>query len=148
MSEISIQVEIAAPPKVVWAAIADVRTHTDWMADAQAIRLTSEKTEGVGTTFECDTQVGFLRTKDQMMVTEWGPGPLMGVRHEGLVLGEGRFTLTGNGSDSTLFAWTEHLVFPWWLGGPVIGLLSRPLLRGLWRRNLGRLKHMVESSSS
>ena len=148
MSEISIQVEIAAPPKVVWAAIADVRTHTDWMADAQAIRLTSEKTEGVGTTFECDTQVGLLRTKDQMMVTEWVPGLLMGVRHEGLVLGEGRFSLTGNGSESTLFAWTENLVFPWWLGGSVVGLLSRPLLRGLWRRNLDHLKHLVESSST
>ena len=148
MSEISIQVEIAAPPKVVWAAIADVRTHTDWMADAQAIRLTSEKTEGVGTTFECDTRVGLLHTKDRMMVTEWVPNLLMGVRHEGLVMGEGRFTLTGNGSDSTLFAWTENLVFPWWLGGSVVGLLSRPLLRGLWRRNLGRLKHLVESSSS
>lgn len=148
MSEISIQVEIAAPPEVVWASIVDVRTHTAWMAEARAIRLTSEKTEGVGTTFECDTRVGLLRTKDRMMVTEWVPDLLMGVRHEGLILGEGRFTLTGDGGDSTLFAWTERLVFPWWLGGSVVGLLARPLLRGLWRRNLDRLKHLVESSSS
>jgi len=124
----------------VWAVIADVRGHVDWMGDAEAIRLTSEQAEGVGTTFECDTRVGPLRTTDVMTITEWVPGEALGVRHVGLVTGEGRFTLDGDGRGGTRFTWSESLAFPWWMGGPVLGLLARPALRAIWKRNLSRLQ--------
>ena len=64
---------IDAPPKAVWARIEDVAPHVDWMADAAAIRFTSEQTAGVGTTFDCDTKVGPLKLTDRMAVTEWEP---------------------------------------------------------------------------
>ena len=74
--------------EAVWAAVEDVGSHVEWMADAEAIRFTSASTSGVGTTFECDTKVGPLRLTDLMEITRWEPGKAMGVRHVGLVTGE------------------------------------------------------------
>ena len=145
MPRIEVATTIEATPDTVWARIEDVGTHVDWMADAEAIRFTSDQTSGVGTTFDCDTKVGPLRLTDAMTITEWEPGRCMGVRHEGLVTGEGRFTLTAAGDSRTEFTWAEHLRFPWWMGGPIGGALGAPVLRGIWRKNLRRLKALVES---
>ena len=82
-----------ASPDAVWADVADIGSHVEWMADATAIRFLSAQTSGVGTTFECDTKVGPFKLTDVMEITEWAPGKVMGVRHTGLVTGTGRFTL-------------------------------------------------------
>jgi hypothetical protein len=144
MPRIEVATVIDAPPEVVWARIEDVATHVDWMADAEAIRFTSDQTAGVGTTFDCDTKIGPAKLTDRMAVTEWSPGQAMGVRHEGLVTGEGRFTLTALDGGRTRFAWAETLRFPWWMGGRVGGAAGAPVLRAVWRRNLARLKALVE----
>jgi hypothetical protein len=144
MPTIEVATTIEASAQAVWDRIEDVGTHVDWMADAEAIRFTSERTSGVGTTFDCDTKVGPLKLTDRMAITEWVPAQSMGVRHEGLVTGEGRFTLSPAGDGRTEFAWIETLRFPWWMGGPVGGALGAPVLRAVWRRNLARLKALVE----
>jgi hypothetical protein len=105
------------------------------MADAEAIRFTSARRSGVGTTFDCDTRVGPLRLVDRMEVTEWREGRAIGVRHVGLVRGSGRFTLRGRGR-RTRFTWEEELSIPWWLGGPAAAVV----LRLVWMRNLRRLR--------
>ena len=54
-----------------------------------------------------------------MEITEWEPERAMGVRHDGLVTGTGRFTLEPlDDGRRTRFTWEEELTFPWWLGGP------------------------------
>ena len=83
--------EIEAPPEVVWNAISNIQTHVNWMADASKIRITSEQTQGVGTTFDCDTKVGPLRTTDKMQVTEWVPNQILSISHKGLVEWERQF---------------------------------------------------------
>lgn len=117
------------------------------MEDAVAIRFTSSRRRGVGTTFDCDTRVGPLRLTDRMEITEWRPGRAMGIRHVGVVTGEGRFVLRrrllrGGG---TRFTWEERLVFPWWMGGPFGAVVGGQVLRLVWRRNLRNLKRRVES---
>jgi uncharacterized protein YndB with AHSA1/START domain len=134
---IRVATTIEAPPEAVWSSLADVGSHVEWMADAEAIRFTSPRHQGVGTTFDCDTRVGPFRLTDRMEVTEWDEGRAMGVRHAGLVKGEGRFTLApAAGGRQTRFTWEERLAFPWSLTGPV--------LTAVWRRNLRRLKRTVE----
>jgi len=135
---------INASPRTVWAAIEDIESHVRWMEDATAIRITSHRTNGVGTTFDCDTRVGLLRLVDHMEITEWKPRRVMGVRHTGAVSGTGRFTLRSLGPGRTRFTWRERLEFPWWLGGGVGGVVGAEVLRFIWRRNLGNLKHLVE----
>ena len=148
MVHFSSSVSIDAPRNVVWEAFADVRRHSDWMADAAEIRLTSMQATGVGTTFECETRVGPLRTLDRMAVTDWEEGRLMGVEHRGLISGVGRFRLEDQSDGGTRLIWDEYLSFPWWLGGRATAALARPVLALVWRQNLQRLAGMFKEGSA
>ncbi len=118
------------------------------MADAAAITFTTPQTSGVGTRFDCLTKVGPIRLTDRMEITEWRDGKLMGVRHVGLVTGTGRFTLTKARGGRTRFTWDERLRFPWWMGGPLGGIVGGRIMKRIWRRNLRVLTALVESGRS
>jgi hypothetical protein len=118
------------------------------MADAAEIRFTSTTRAGVGTTFDCLTKVGPLRLTDKMEITEWREGKVMGVRHVGLVTGTGRFTITKAKRGRARFSWEERLRFPWWMGGPVGGVVGGRIMKRIWVRNLRVLKTKVEGPPS
>lgn len=145
VATIRVETTIAAPPDAVWAAIDDVRSHPRWMEDAVAVRVTSTTAQGVGTTFDCDTKVGPFRLTDEMAITRWDPGVAMGVRHVGLVRGEGEFVLAPLPGDRTRFTWTETLHFPLWMAGALGARIGAPVLARIWRRNLANLTTLVES---
>jgi len=144
MARIRVSTLIDASPDQVWSSIDDIAGHVSWMADATAIRFRGAQRKGVGTVFECDTRVGPLGLVDVMEITEWKPRRRMGVRHVGLVKGEGAFTLKATRQGATRFTWRERLVFPWWLGGPIGAVIGSEVLRLVWRRNLHNLKRVVE----
>ena len=148
MGRIRVSTIIDAPPPRVWDEVRHIDRHVDWMADAVEIRFTSRRRSGVGTTFDCLTKVGPIRLTDQMEVTEWRDGKLMGVRHVGLVTGTGRFTVTKARGGRTRFTWDERLRFPWWMGGPVGGVVGGRIMRQIWKRNLRVLKALIESGRS
>src|SRR5215212_3017843 len=131
MARLKVETLIDAPPSAVWAAIADVTDHVRWMEDAVAIRLLTHQRSGVGTEFECDTRIGPLRLLDRMVITEWRPRRRMGVRHEGVVQGSGRFTLKRVRGGRTRFPWGERLEFPILMGRPVTAALAGPVLKGV-----------------
>jgi hypothetical protein len=148
--QIQVAIDIPAPASVVWADVRHLSSHVEWMQDATAIRFTSDAgdgvdgrvdaREGVGVRFDCDTRIGPLRLTDKMVVTEWEEERTIGIRHEGLVTGRGRFTLTPGAGQTTRFAWTEELTFPWWLGGPAGAVVGGYVLRAVWTRNLVNLR--------
>jgi hypothetical protein len=123
--------------------LADIGSHVDWMEDAVAIRFATSQREGVGTRFECDTQVGLFRLRDRMAVTEWTEGKVIGIRHDGVVTGTGRFVLKRKGRHRTVVSWTERLRFPWWMAGPAGAVVARPVLKRIWRRNLRNLQRLT-----
>jgi carbon monoxide dehydrogenase subunit G len=139
---------IGASADVVWRAIEDIETHTEWMADAESITFRSSQRQGVGTEFECVTRVGPLTTTDVMRITDWKVGSAMGIEHRGLVTGSGRFTLAAVGLHLTEFCWTEELHFPARLGGPLGARLGKPVLERIWRANLARLRTHAEAYGS
>jgi hypothetical protein len=143
---IELAVTIGAAPVTVWAALERIESHTEWMADAVAIRFRTDHHQGVGTEFECDTRIGPFRTTDVMCVTEWEPAAAMGIDHRGVVSGHGRFALVPVGAGLTELAWREELRYPWWMGGPFGERVSRPVLARVWRANLRRLRDTVEAS--
>lgn len=148
-NRISVSTVIDATPAQVWAAVEDVGSHTEWMDDAVAIRFAGTRRSGVGTRFECDTKVGPFRLTDHMEITEWRPRKAMGVRHVGLVTGDGVFTITrlrrGRGRSRSRFTWTERLMFPWWMGGPIGGVVGGQIMKRIWKKNLRTLKDLVEA---
>jgi hypothetical protein len=144
--KIRIGTMIDAPPAATWQVVEQLERHVDWMADAESIRFVGAQTRGEGTTFDCVTKVGPIRLTDRMTVIEWEPGKLVGIQHRGVVTGRGRFTLRRRRGGRTWFQWNERLTFPWWMGGPVGAIAAKPVLRRVWRRNLLRLKSIVEAT--
>ncbi len=140
---VTVSVTLAAPVERVWAAVSDLSSHVEWMADAESIAFRTEQRSGVGTIMEVVTTVGPLRTTDVMEVTEWVERSSIGVSHVGVVSGTGRFSLTPT-PDGTRFTWSEHLRFPWFFAGPIGAWIARPIFRAIWRRNLARLKSHIE----
>lgn len=147
MSRITVSIDLEATPSRVWEVVEPIERHVDWMADAVAIRFHGDQQRGVGTRFACDTKVGPIKLTDQMEITEWIPGEAMGVKHTGLVTGTGIFTLAPlDGGQRTRFTWSEQLTFPWWLGGRLGEIIGGGLvMKAIWRRNLKKLKTLVES---
>ena len=143
MASIKVQTIMDAAPNDVWRAIEDISRHVDWMDDAVAIRFTSRARSGVGATYECDTRIGPFRLTDEMEITEWSPGKAMGVRHVGLVTGEGRLTLVRARGGRTRFTWKEQLTFPLWMGGRLGGVVGRQILTRVWKRNLSNLTQQL-----
>lgn len=140
--------EIDGSPSEVWADVRNIASHVDWMADATEIRFITDTTEGTGTSFECDTRIGPFKLTDVMTITSWVDEAEMGVRHVGVVTGEGRFTLQPiDGGSRTRFTWNEALHFPLWLGGRIGELVAKPILTVVWKRNLTRLRRRFEASS-
>jgi carbon monoxide dehydrogenase subunit G len=144
MSTIEVSVEIQAPLEAVWAAAADLGSHTEWMTDAESITFITARQRGLGTRMEVATRIGPLRTRDVMEVTEWEDRRRIGVRHTGLVTGQGAFELEEIDPATTRFTWRERLTFPWYLGGPLIARVAAPVLGAVWKRNLKRLKSRLE----
>jgi hypothetical protein len=140
-------ITIGASPADVWRVIEPIERHLDWMVDAVAITFTSTTRRGVGTRFDCLTRVGPFRTTDRMAVTEWDPGRAMGIEHQGVVTGQGRFSLRARADRRTRFTWTEELSFPWWMGGTVGAFAAKPVLRRVWHRNLRHLKQLIEDGT-
>ena len=138
---------VDASPAEVWSAVEDISSHVLWMHDAVSISYTSRRTSGVGTTFDCRTRVGPLRLTDKMEITAWRPRRQMGVRHVGVVSGKGAFVLQSVRRGRTKFTWKERLHFPWYLGGPIGGVIGARVLRMVWRRNLRTLKRLVEAGA-
>ena len=140
MARIRVSTTIEAPLEAVWEYVRRIDSHTEWMADAESISFRSSQTEGVGTAFDCCTKVGPIRLTDAMVVTEWNERAAIGVRHTGLVTGEGRFTLAPAGTNRTEFCWAEELDFPWWMGGLLGDVVGARILEWVWRRNLKTLR--------
>ena len=148
MAGVLVRTEIDASPTEVWRVVSSIPDHVLWMDDAIGIEITSPRSSGVGTTFDCQTRVGPIELTDHMEVTEWVEGRVIGVAHTGVVSGSGRFTLVEAPDGRTVFSWEETLHFPWWLGGPLGEVPGTWLLRRIWTRNLTNLATEVARGRS
>jgi len=142
MARIAVSRAMDAPGDRVWAAMADLGSHVEWMKDARSIVFTTDQRQGVGTRMRVETRVGPLRTLDVMEVVGWEEGKSIEVAHSGLVKGRGTLAVTSL-DQQTLVTWEEDLKFPWWLGGGLTAWLARPVLAAVWRGNLKRLERSV-----
>jgi len=131
--------DIPLPVAAVWEELRHIDRHVGWMNDAVSLTFVTDQTEGVGTSFRCLTKVGPFVTTDVMTITVWEPERAMGVAHQGLITGEGLFTLAPSEGGARM-TWKETLHFPWWAGGPLGAAVASPVLRLIWRTNLRNLR--------
>ncbi|MGA8039374.1 MAG: hypothetical protein WCA93_04630, partial [Acidimicrobiia bacterium] len=68
---ITITIRYEAPAAAVWSELADLASHSEWMADAGAIEFVDSKTRGLGTQMRVPTRIGPFHTTDLMTVVEW-----------------------------------------------------------------------------
>jgi Polyketide cyclase / dehydrase and lipid transport len=148
MSSIEVSTQIAASPMRVFAELARIEDHVEWMADAVAIEFHTEQRRGTGTTFSCATKVGPLRTTDEMVVTTWEDDVAIGVDHRGAFEGRGEFRLSEGDDGRTQVTWREELRFPLWMGAGLGARIAAPILRRIWAKNLDRLRHRVEDPAN
>jgi uncharacterized protein YndB with AHSA1/START domain len=142
---IDLRVAFNAPIERVWAELADLASHPDWMSDAGSVEFLTESRRGVGTQIRASTEVGPIRLSDTMRVTEWDELRRISVEHVGAVTGSGSFEIRSV-AQGTQLRWVERLLFPWWLGGPLGAAVARPILSRIWSGSLERLKRRVELS--
>jgi len=120
----------------VWADLADIESHPEWMVDVAAIRFIPPGGVQVGSSYEVDSRVGPFRLKDELEIVELQPGQTLAVRRNGAVSGEGRFTVEAVSAQQTRVTRSMMLGFPWWMGGAVGEVAAQPILRMLFQANL------------
>ena len=135
---------VAAPIDDVWADLARLESHSEWMMDAEAIEFVTEQRTGVGTVIRVPTRVGPLTTVDQLEFTAWEPPHRMAITHRGKFTGVGEITLQETLA-GTVVTWRESIRFPLLFGGRVGELVATPILRMIWQKNLTRLASRFSS---
>jgi uncharacterized protein YndB with AHSA1/START domain len=140
---IDLVVVFKAPIERVWAELADLASHPEWMSDAGSVEFLTESHQGVGTLMRASTEVGPIRLADTMRVTEWDERRRITVEHVGSVTGSGSFEIRPV-DQGTELRWIEILIFPWWMGGPIVAALARPILSRIWRGSLEKLRARIE----
>ena len=146
MKPITVSVDIAAPPETVWAKLADLSSHSEWMSDAVSIAFATKQRRGIGVRMEVPTRVGPICVTDIMEVDAWTEGKLIGVRHVGRISGWGRFDLSANASGTRLTR-VEQLRFLWYMGGVLAEWFYQPALRWIFRANLTSFQRWIEAGS-
>ncbi len=128
MPELTVSVDVEAPPLQVWRALVDWERQGEWMPLTD-VQVVSGDPHGVGGRIEARTgmpvgsrRVGLL---DTMEITGWHPPYRVEVLHTGRVVrGPGIFEVRSRMAGATV-VWTEQLDLP--LGR--LGRLAWPLVR-------------------
>ena len=111
-NHIAISLKINAPIQKVWDSLVQWEKQGEWMLQTK-VWVTSEITEGVGTSINAVTGVGSFGVLYSMTVTSWQPPHTCDVLHTGKIIkGTGRFHLREITSDTTIFDWSEEVIAP------------------------------------
>lgn len=131
-------IDLPCGSEEAWDVLTDWERQADWMADADAVIVTSPAREGVGVRLAVRTRVleipAFTETIE---VTVWEPPATLTIDHGPPLRGRGTWSLEPI-PDGTRFTWTEEVELATPAGrllsagyAPVLGVLLRRSMRGL-----------------
>jgi carbon monoxide dehydrogenase subunit G len=126
-----------------WRVLTDWERQADWMADADAIVVTSHERTGIGVSLQVGTRLfGVPAFTETIEVTAWDPPTSLAIHHAPPVRGGGTWTLEPAAGGSR-FTWAEEVE----LGAPVLGWLITacyaPVLGWLLRRSMRALRTSI-----
>lgn len=128
-AELTLSVDVAAPPAAIFAAMTDWGRQSEWMLGT-SVSVVSGTGSSVGSELVAMT----YGVSDRMRITRWDPPHVVEVLHLGRVVrGTGVFSVRGSS-----FVWSERLSVPFFF--PVV----RPVFVAALRYSLGRFARFAE----
>lgn len=125
---LTMRVNVNAPPATVFAAATDWERQGEWMLGT-TVRIRRGDGRSVGSELAALTGIGGIGVTDSMRITVWDAPARCEMRHLGRVVrGTGIFAVAPRGRDAATFEWTEELELP--LGA--LGRAGWPLIRPLF----------------
>ncbi|HEY3895595.1 MAG TPA: SRPBCC family protein [Pseudonocardiaceae bacterium] len=135
---LTVRVDVDAPPETVFAAAMDWERQGEWMLGT-TVRIRQGDGRSVGSELEALTGVAGIGITDSMQITVWDAPSRCEVRHLGKVVrGTGIFAVAPRGRDAATFAWTEELELPLGALGAFGAQLFRPIFEWGLRFSLER----------
>jgi uncharacterized protein YndB with AHSA1/START domain len=139
MPEITLSVDVDAPPEAVWAAVVDWERQREWML---LTRVSGG--HGPGAPVEAFTGIGPVGFLDTMTITDWRPPLRCEVRHTGRVVrGSAAFEVEPLPGGRARFVWSEWLILPLGAVGQLGFAVLRPIVVAGIRYSLRRFARWV-----
>jgi carbon monoxide dehydrogenase subunit G len=142
--EMEMSVVIDASPESVWPFLVDWENLNRWMLEGSGFTVTSPHREGLGVEAEAKIRIGGISTIDRVRVTGWNPPNFLEISHLGWVKGKGIMHAEAPDSRTTIH-WKEIFIPPWGILGAVGMRGLAPLMKRIFKRDLGILKTLVEA---
>lgn len=137
-TELTVRVEVQAPPETVFAAATDWERQDEWILGT-TVRVRSGDGRSVGSEVEAVTGLRGIGITDRMRITAWHAPLRCEVQHTGRVVrGMGVFAVRPRGRDAATFEWTERLELPLGALGRLGWMAVRPVFDWGLQRSLDR----------
>lgn len=142
---VELDVDIAAPPERVFAAVVDWPAQGRWMVGT-TVDVTRGDGRSVGSELSAFTGAGRLGFLDTMTITAWEEPVRVDVLHTGRVVrGTGTMAVAPLPGGGSRFTWSEDLDLPLgWLGRAGWPIARGPFLAGV-RASLRSFARLVEA---
>ena len=143
---IECSIDLPCDPDEAWCVLVDWERQSDWMADADAIVVTSSQRAGAGVTLRVRTRLfGIPAFTERIEVIDWSPPNALAIAHGPPLRGRGTWALERTPA-GTRFTWAEAVeletpALGWLVSAayaPVLGWLLRRSMRGLRASIIGR----------
>jgi uncharacterized protein YndB with AHSA1/START domain len=143
--EITLSITIGRSTAAVWPYLVDWERLDRWMEEISDVRVSTLHREGIGVEAEATVRIAGISTRDRIRVTRWERPHVLEIAHLGWVRGRGLMELFPQAERSSRLRWTETLIPPWGAVGSLGMRASLPVMRRVFRRDLVRLRDLVES---
>jgi uncharacterized membrane protein len=146
MPRLDNSIDINAPAEQVFAFVADVTTHPEWVKWTKAAEVTSIESNGVGATTAGVMQVGPKKEKIETLTTEYKDGQLVTRRTTRGMKMTDRIAVLPQ-PEGTKVAWSIDYVPPMGSMGKLVdALFMERLFDQLMKDSLTNLKERLESA--
>ncbi|HEU0089527.1 MAG TPA: SRPBCC family protein [Pseudonocardiaceae bacterium] len=146
-AELTMRVDVPAPPETVFAVATDWEHQDEWMLGT-TVRVLRGDGRSVGSEVEAVTGVRGIGISDRMRITRWDAPLRCEVHHIGwLVRGTGIFAVRPRGPGAATLEWTEKLELPLGVLGRLGWLLIRPVFGWGLRLSLRRFADLCRTYS-
>lgn len=134
---------LRVPPEDAWRVLLRWEDQSNWIRDADSVRVLTAQREGVGVRVAVKNRVfNVPMFTEELEVTGWEPPRRLEMTHRSFIRGVGTWELTPEGS-GTRFRWVEDVSLPIRGVGEMALWLYRPFLQYLMRGAMRDLRVYV-----